>query len=211
MLLLTWRPGRVIFLIVMIVLAVLIGEGRLSDLEPVPPTENARFLLPMGSYAAILIGSLLSISLHHPKGFATLWAILRVRRSPLVLVAALFALWQWLPQYLPGLPNLAMHGVMALILAALVVREDNVLAPVLTWKPVARIGVISYGLYLWHLIGLHIGNEVTGLLGVSGRTAGWVALPIYLAASIAIAEVSFRGFESYFLALKSKVKSSAPA
>ena len=211
MLLLTWRPGRTLFLVGMIVLAVLVGEKVLPELEPVPPTENARFLLPMGSYAAILIGSLLAMTLHHRKGFAALWVLLGVRQAPLVLFAVLLALWQWLPQHLPGLPNLAMHGVMALILAALVVREDHVLAPVLAWGPIARIGVISYGLYLWHLIGLHMGNEVAGLLGLTGQTAGWAALPVYLAASIVIAEVSFRWFESHFLKMKSGRPKKQPA
>ena len=158
--------------------------------------------LPDPSYGAILIGSLTAIALHHPAGFRRLWRVVGHPAAPLVLFLALVAAWQFLPGILLGWPSLVMHLLMAAILAALSVREDHLLAPVLRWWPIARIGAVSYGLYLWHLVGRHVGVESAAALGFEGLVAGWVALPLYLLASIAIAEASFRGFESYFLKLK---------
>jgi peptidoglycan/LPS O-acetylase OafA/YrhL len=156
----------------------------------------------MGSYAAILIGSLTAIALHHPRSFVWIWLVLGRRAMPLVLFGGLVAAWQFLPDVLTGWPNLIMHSLMAAILAALVIREDHLLAPLFQWRPVARMGVISYGIYLWHLIGLDVGNRVATGAGLNGIVAAWVATPVYLVASVIIAEISFRWFESYFLKLK---------
>ena len=77
-----------------------------------------------------------------------------------------------------------------LSVAALVVREDHALARVMQLSPVARIGKISYGLYIWHLCGLHVGNETVRVLGLDGWTGAWVAMGVYLAASVAMSAMS---------------------
>ena len=38
-----------------------------------------------------------------------------------------------------------------LLLGSLVVREDHFARPFLTFPPIARMGVISYGMYLYHV------------------------------------------------------------
>ncbi|MBT8424509.1 MAG: acyltransferase [Silicimonas sp.] len=197
---LKWRVPLVTGLIVAIYAT---AEGFLPWLA-VAETARARIVLPDPAYGAILIGSLVALVLHRPKGFGVVWRVLGHRASPLVLMLALMAAWQFLPVDLLGWPGLVMHLLMAGVLTGLVLREDHVLADALRWRPVARVGEISYGLYLWHLFGLHIGFEAAKYLGFQGLVAGWVALPIYLAAAVVIAEISFRWFESYFLRLKSK-------
>lgn len=206
LLLLPWRNLRAPLLVAVIALAVLTDGGQLPPIEPVGPTGQARFILPMGSYSAILIGSLMAITLHNPKGFAVFWRLFGYHSAPLVLLLLLLVFWQVLPATLSGWPNFVMHSTMAAVLASLVLREDHILAPAFRLRPVARIGAISYGIYLWHLIGLHIGNEAAQAAGFEGVQAGWVALPIFICASLVLAEISFRWFESYFLALKSKGK-----
>lgn len=197
---LTWRVPLVIAATLLIYAA----AGGLLPTAEIFKTSEATIKLPDPAYGAILLGALMALILHHPRGFAVIWQGLGHRATPLVLFVALVVAWQVLPGMLLGWPSLVMHLLMAGILASIVMREDHMLAPVLQFRPFARVGEISYGLYLWHLIGLHIGNEVAGALGFVGTTAGWVALPIYLAASIVIAELSFRWFESYFLRLKNK-------
>lgn len=195
-----WRMPLVTVLIAAIYAT---AAGILPRLH-VAETALARIVLPDPAYGAILIGSLAALILHCPKGFAAVWRILGHRVSPLVLLLALIAAWQFLPEDLLGWPGLVMHLLMVGVLTGLVLREDHVLAPALRWRPVARIGEISYGLYLWHLFGLHIGFEISKILGFQDLAFGWVALPIYLAAAVVISEISFRWFESYFLRLKSK-------
>lgn len=167
--------------------------------------------LPDPSYGALLLGALMAITLNHPKGFAALWGLLGRRETPLVLVGLLCVAWQLLPPVLLGWPSLVMHTLMVLILASIAMREDHILAPVLRLKPIARIGAISYGLYLWHLFGLDFGGRVSAALGFEGLLANWVTLPMYLVASVALAELSFRYFESYFLKLRYPKEKRAPA
>lgn len=211
MLLLPVLRWRVAFIVTMILAAVVVGEGLVPQPVVAPENAMARFGLPMGAYAAILLGSLTGIVLHNPKGFAVLFSVLGRWYMPLVLFVALLLAWELLPSNLQGLPNLVMHGLMAALLASLVVREDNVLAPVLKWRPFVQIGMISYGIYLWHLIGRHIGVEAADVLGFDGLSADWVAMPIYLIMSYLIALASFHWFESFFLKLKSGKPQKQPA
>jgi peptidoglycan/LPS O-acetylase OafA/YrhL len=195
---------RVILLVVLIAVCFLAEAGILPRIEPVPATEQARFLLPPGGFAAILIGSLTAVVLHQRAGYAALWQIVGHRWAPLILLGATALALHLLPPILLGWPNLIVHGLMALTVASLVVREDHVMAPALKLAPVAQVGKVSYGLYIWHLCGLHIGNETVRVLGLEGWTGAWVAMGVYLVASVVVAELSFRYFESYFLRLKDR-------
>lgn len=202
LLFLPWVRWRASLLVALISVAVMSDQGILPTFEPFPPTDEATFIMPMGSYAAILIGSLAAIVLHHPTGFAISSVVFSSRVAPLFLFGLLLVSWQVLPEILSGWPNLVMHGLMAAIVMSLVVREDHLAAPVLTWRPIARVGEISYGVYLWHLVGLDLGYRFSRALGIEGNFIGWGALPIYLLLSYLIAEISYRYFETYFLRLK---------
>ena len=100
-----------------------------------------------------------------------------------------------LPDDLRGLPNLVLHLTMAVALATLVMREDNGLAPAMRWRPVARIGEISYGIYLYHLLALHVATVALGKLGM---TAAPTVLVTYTLLSILVSEVSDRTLERFF-------------
>ena len=197
-------------LVVLIALIYATAQGLLPRAE-VYQSAELYVRLPDAAYGALLLGALMAITLNHPKGFAVLWGLLGRREMPLVLLVLLCLAWQFLPGTLLGWPSLVMHTLMVGILAAITMREDHILAPLLRWKPIARIGVISYGLYLWHLFGLHVSNEVTDALGFEGITGNRIGLPIYLIASVVIAELSFRYFESFFLKLRYPKEKRAPA
>ena len=92
-------------------------------------------------------------------------------------------------------PNLILHLAMCAALASLVVREDHPLSVLLSRRPVVRLGEISYGIYLYHLIGLYLANVVLTRLGVTDL---WIVTAVYLAASVALAEISDRTLERYF-------------
>ena len=188
------RAGVLAVLIGLCLLAML-GLAEWLDL-PRLETRHAVFVLPGMSYMAILCGSLTALLLHDPAGFGWLWRLCGWRGAPVALLALLLAYLQMTPDSLLGWPALGMDILMALCLASLVLREDHVLRPALAFAPVARIGEISYGIYLYHLIGLHIANQIL-------PPAAWGVTLLYPLITIAIAEASFRGFERHFLALKS--------
>jgi len=167
-----------------------------------PEAGPLRFALPAATYAPILLGSALALALHGAAGYRRLAAMLGRAWSAPVLAALLLGLLLGLPEDLRGLPNLAIHLTMTALLGALVIREDGPFAPLLGAAPVARIGAISYGIYLLHLIALDAGHRLAALLGAAPD--GIVLHLAYIAGSVALAELSFRHFESVFLRLRHK-------
>lgn len=184
-------------LLVLIALNVIIISGGFAWTGLTAPHFGPlRLALPNATYAPILIGSGLAMILHQPNGFAALNATLGHRLAAPLGLAGLVAALALLPQDLRGWPNLMIHLIMAATLTALVVREDNALAPILRLRPIARIGQISYGIYLYHLIALHIAGMILPRFGID---SGWATFFLYYAISIAIAELSFRTLERFFM------------
>jgi peptidoglycan/LPS O-acetylase OafA/YrhL len=155
------------------------------------------------TFTPILLGVALAHALASPLWFGRLAALLGARvAAPLALLATL-ALAS-VPGDLAGAPRLAIHLAMATLVAACVVREDNALRSVLAWPPIDRIGAVSYGIYLYHLIALDLFQRVAGNSESSAIRFAACAL-----VSIAIAEVSYRVLEMRFLELKRRFEARA--
>ena len=107
-----------------------------------------------------------------------------------------------LPNPLDGWLRLAIHWSMLALVASCVVRERHALTRLLSLWAVKRIGIVSYGIYLFHPLALYVAYQVARRAGVSSEAAFVVAA---VAGSWAIAEVSYRLYESRFLALKGRV------
>jgi peptidoglycan/LPS O-acetylase OafA/YrhL len=99
---------------------------------------------------------------------------------------------------LPGVPLWATQLVLAACVGAVVLREDHVLAPLLHQRYVARIGAVSYGVYMLHV------SVVTGVKRVLPEASRSLPLVfgLSLLLSVIVAAVSFRLFESRFLRLR---------
>jgi peptidoglycan/LPS O-acetylase OafA/YrhL len=82
--------------------------------------------------------------------------------------------------------GLLVHSVgCALVIALVVVLERAPAVRWLAWRPLARIGTLSYGLYLWHWpIYVVLSPERTGL-------DGWQLAAVRVASSFAAAAISF--------------------
>jgi peptidoglycan/LPS O-acetylase OafA/YrhL len=155
-------------------------------------------MLRQATFTPILLGVLLAYLLHHKHSFDRIARLLGGRSSPLVILGLLLLALVFLPADITGWPRLLLHVGMMALLAGCVVREDHGLAPFCTWKPVARIGVLSYGLYLWHLFAM---DPITRLVQ-RGSLPAELLFPATLLGSIVIAELSYRWYESKFLKLK---------
>jgi len=92
-----------------------------------------------------------------------------------------------------GLPLL--NGSVCIILAALLTDAPGGLKPLLEWRPLAWLGRISYGTYLWHW-------PLWGLMIHYGWNVGPQGVPLALALSVGVAAVSYYGLERFFLGLK---------
>ncbi len=182
-------------------LCALSASGQLAFLGIRPvETAYAVWAFSTNSFPAMLLGSLAAVMLNTQAGFTVFHRMLGHFLSPLAMLALLLLYLQLGPSYLVGWPNMAMHAIMALFLVSLVIREDHVLRGPLQLRPMARLGEISYGLYLYHLFGLHVANE----LGTAFGLGPWSVSALFLLFSILISEISFRTYERYFLSLKNK-------
>lgn len=203
---------RGLVLVVLIGVCALSAQGLLqgTGLRPIV-AEHAIWRLPATGYQAILIGSLAAVVLHSPRGFGVLYRLLGAAWTPLAGFALLLVMLQILPGVLLGWPNLVLHLTMAACLISIVIREDHMAARALSWRPIVRIGEISYGLYLYHLIGLHFGATAAAGLGLTGLAQVWMGTLLFVPVSIMMAEMSFRTFESYFLRLRHRRPRTAPS
>jgi peptidoglycan/LPS O-acetylase OafA/YrhL len=94
---------------------------------------------------------------------------------------------------------------MVCFLISVVLREDHVLSGLLAWRPIARVGEVSYGVYLYHLFALDPALRLDAAFGLGA----WSATLLMVVFSLIIAEVSFRTYERFFLSFKNKPSGKA--
>jgi peptidoglycan/LPS O-acetylase OafA/YrhL len=169
-----------------------------------PSLPLPRFFMET-TFGPILLGAILACVLNSRRGFDLLSPLLCGRFAPLIAFGATVALLNFLPLDLSGWPRMMIHWATAWLVAACVVRENNTLAPVLTFWPIQRIGAVSYGIYLYHMLILHF----VVMRGEVGLTSWFLTL----ASTWILAEMSYHFYEARFLSLKSRFgeKARAPA
>ena len=144
----------------------------------------------------ICLGVLLALALHSPKYFRLFSFVLgRKWTAPVALIFLALCLIPVKPPFW-----LAWASTLALI-GACVVREDHGLAAVLQFRPLAFIGVVSYGMYLLNSLSIHLVHAGLNRVGVQHPA---IVFPAGLGVTVAVAYLSYRYFESPFLALKKK-------
>jgi peptidoglycan/LPS O-acetylase OafA/YrhL len=146
-------------------------------------------------HPAILGGVVLAHLLHDRQTFAFVAPLLASRWTAPAILIALFAAIE------AGLPLAVIWLLMVALVGAVVIRESNGLAPFLRWRPVAHIGLVSYGMYLFHMLSYH---AVKRLLAVAGLEQSWLWFPATVIVATLVATLSFRYYESWFLHLKSR-------
>ena len=151
---------------------------------------------------AICFGVLLAQALHSERGFRCLNRSLGNRWSAPTALAVLAVTLA--PEHVP---YLAAFAATAALVGACAIREDNGLAFVLQLRPVAYIGVLSYGMYLLNSVAIHGVEFAMGRIGLLNPL---LVFPFGLAAASCGAFLSHRYFESRFLRLKSRFSRLRP-
>lgn len=163
-------------------------------------------IIQQSTYAPILLGVVIAHVLHDPQGFERASSIFGNRYSTLVSTALLFILLVFPNDDIQGLHRTCIHVMLGAFLLSVVVREDTVGSGALRNRFVTWTGELSYGLYLWHMIGLAFAGLVIkenalvrGLLG---------AVLSYI-----IAAASYFMLERFFIAMKKRwdTKTAMPA
>ena len=151
--------------------------------------------------AAIGLGVVLAHVLHDPRLFGAASRLLGQRGSALAVATVLAVALS--SNGALGLAEPAVIDLLAAALvASLVIRPDHDFAWLSGIRPLVHIGVVSYGLYLTHMIAVHIVKKLYGVLGLHSRLALFAGAVL---AGTLIASLSYRTFERYFLDLKGRL------
>ena len=204
------KLGRRFSLVVLGVLLVLSQLIALHALDPVlfqwfglGPDEPA--FLRQATFTPILLGVGLAHLLHSPRGFAAARRALGARWASPLLAAALCVFLLFVPRDIQGWPRLGVHLLMVAFLASCVVDEEHGLAPLFRSRPLVRLGVLSYGIYLLHML---VEAGVAKALGKvdPSLTGGPIFFAVLLAGSYLVAELSYRYYEQRFLRMKERFR-----
>jgi len=185
-----WAPGLMAGLIV---LRTATGYGYLRRWLP-DDTFLARVILSIA--VPICLGAILAHALHAEKVFGWLFPLLGNKwTAPASAIALLASL-------APLHPNFWITwAANTILVGACVVREDHGLAWLLRFRPLAFIGVISYGMYLLNSLSLHLAQAVLSRVGLLHPA---FTFPIGLALTIGVAYLSYHFYETPFLEWKKK-------
>jgi len=142
------------------------------------------------------LGSLLAYALHYERTFRAVHRVLGWKWTSFVAICVLALC------LIPEHPYIWSAWVATvLLMGASVVREDHALAPVLRFRPLVYIGMISYGMYLLNSLCIHLVMAALVRLHIQNPAA---IFPLGLGLTVAVATLSYRYYEKRFLALKEK-------
>lgn len=149
---------------------------------------------------ALVAGTLLAVLLHSKKGFDALNFVIGNNWFALVAMGALITSMAF-----AGLPGFVMQMLITCAVGSCVIRNNSPMAALLSIRPVAYIGSISYGMYMFHMLCKNMTVKMLGKLDVP--VDGVQVFIITCLAAVLVASLSFKYYESYFLKLKNSSSS----
>lgn len=150
-------------------------------------------------FTAIGLGVLLAHAMDARRTFGWVAKVLGQPFSAPVALASTLGLLAW-----SGSTLLQVLVAMAALVGAATIREDHWLRPVLAWRPAVRLGQISYGMYLMHMLAYNASKRGLAMVDVSAPLVEFV-LTVFVTAMIA--QLSFTYYESIFLRMKHRYAS----
>jgi len=167
-----------------------IGLSHLSELSIIQTT-----------FTPILLGVLLAHVLHK-KLLPDLFYILIIHKyQALVWLSCIIALCSFTTGDIAGLTRLSIQILMMLLVASVVINDNTILSRILTFKPIERIGKISYGVYIFHIYAIVVAERILDGLGYDNNLLLFILSFIIV---VVASEFSYRYYEMPFLKLKEK-------
>lgn len=154
------------------------------------------------TFTPILLGVALAHLLHSPRGQAGIRKIVAFPHAPIAYAVVLLLLLSWPAQDISGSLRLSLHVAMTALLASVVLNPANGVTRALEHPALAYIGRISYGMYIYHMLGLHVARVVVERLHLP-KLGVFV---LCLAITILGAALSYRFVERRFLDLRRRFR-----
>lgn len=196
-----WAPvlrflDRLSPLLIMVGLIALRISASYGLLGKVLPPDSLFFRIATNISVSICLGVLLAHTLNSRKGFEKLYPFLGRKWSAPVALALMFGCLALGSSFW-----LAQSATLFALIGACVIRETNGLAIALTFRPLAYIGRVSYGVYMLNTLVVDALHSALSQIGIEHPA---VTFPLFLGISVIVASVSYRYFESPFLTLKTR-------
>jgi peptidoglycan/LPS O-acetylase OafA/YrhL len=207
-----YLPTRLSYRLLFLVMAISLGSSCALALTRVPHAATLIYGGTLSRVWSLALGGLVAYSRFGAEGRPPAWRAalpLGVGSASVLVAVVLAASGRTALAYLVMVPAYSFISLAALLLALATASSATVVGRGLRARPLRFTGRISYGLYLFHPFAYHLflarhGERLSvGLIARAG-------LGVLLA--FAVAAISFKYFESYFLKMKSKfVPRGSPA
>ena len=98
------------------------------------------------------------------------------------------------------------NGGVSFLLLVIAIDSNSIFN--LEYKWLKYLGKISFGIYIFHIIGVYLSLKTLNLMGLAHQSITfWVCFPLFASVyATSIAILSYEYFEKYFLNLKNKFK-----
>jgi peptidoglycan/LPS O-acetylase OafA/YrhL len=160
-----------------------------------PPPYPMPVRVLAGISTPICLGCLLAFALHSSQGFRRLYHLLA---HPITLPLLIGMILLLLSSY--RTPPLLVHLAMAALVGAACVAARP---PFLLANPAVRyIGIISYGMYLLHMLAMQFAKRVPGV----AEAGNAIVFIVGTALAILFASISYWTYERWFLRLKNSFR-----
>ena len=185
------------------IIVVFILFNQLINFGVIFTEQHALLEILQITFTPIAFGVLLAHLLHRKNGFNFVSRTLGGWYTPLIIGVVLIFVIN-LPKFgadISGFPRLAIHVLMTLLLASCVVGNAHILTKPFNHPFIIRIGAVSYGMYLYHMLVRYVGYALLERLGTQVPLAlfAFVFIVTYV-----VSELSFRFYETPFLKLKER-------
>jgi peptidoglycan/LPS O-acetylase OafA/YrhL len=192
------RAPRLTLWIALLAINLLVALGTFDAY--IPPAVLTREILDV-TFSPMFIGVLCAELLAAPEATS----LAEKLAHPATGVAALVALAYLIlaPKAdISGAWRTAIHLAMSVVLMFVALRPDTLPVRAMEVAALRRIGVVSYGIYLWHMV---VHNRVLTLERVTGLHHPLTQFLVMLLLTWLVAEISYRVIERRFLLMKDKL------
>lgn len=155
------------------------------------------------TFTPILLGVGLAHVLNRAPTFRWARKIAGFRFAPIAYAGLLLAALNIPAADISGSIRLLIHAAMTLWIASIILLPPSAVTRALEWRPIALVGVVSYGMYLYHMWCVHVAKSILSKLGLPQTFLQFAAA---LALTLIVSVASYYLYEKRFLDMRKKFR-----